>query len=166
MKVYMLLIFMCLGSFLLLWPKDEGYDIDMFFIQQPDYFEVTIDGYVCFPGTYRFFEPISMNDLIAKAGGYTHPDVISQPGYQIISQNRHIQISLKETDEQPIILRVNVNQATFKQLIEIPYMTETRAASLIIYREANGPFTHIDQLIHVKHIGAVTLENLRPYITV
>jgi len=37
---------------------------------------------------------------------------------------------------------------------------------LIIYREANGDFMTIDELINVKHIGPVTLENIRPHITV
>mgnify|MGYP000941994927 CR=1 FL=1 len=36
-------------------------------------------------------------------------------------------------------------------------MTETRAASLIIYREQYGDFNHIDDLINVKNIGSVTL---------
>jgi DNA uptake protein ComE-like DNA-binding protein len=49
-------------------------------------------------------------------------------------------------------------------LLEIPYMTETRAASLIVYREANGPFLHFEELLNVKHIGPVTLENIKPYI--
>ena len=44
-------------------------------------------------------------------------------------------------------------------------MTETRAASLIIYREQYGDFNHIDDLINVKNIGSVTLEKIKPYIT-
>jgi len=44
-------------------------------------------------------------------------------------------------------------------------MTETRAASLVVYREAHGYFQSIDDLINVKYIGAVTLENIKPYIT-
>jgi DNA uptake protein ComE-like DNA-binding protein len=44
-------------------------------------------------------------------------------------------------------------------------MTETRAASLIIYREAHGDFKHLDELLLVKYIGVVTLEKIKPYLT-
>jgi competence protein ComEA len=60
---------------------------------------------------------------------------------------------------------VNINTASFQQLLSIPYMTETRAAELIIYRREHGFFDSIEGLIHVKYIGAATIENLRPFIT-
>jgi DNA uptake protein ComE-like DNA-binding protein len=44
-------------------------------------------------------------------------------------------------------------------------MTETRAAELIIYRREHGFFDSIEGLIHVKYIGAATIENLRPFIS-
>ena len=64
------------------------------------------------------------------------------------------------------MIQININQANFKTLITIPHMTESRAAALIIYREAHGKFQSIDDLIHVKHIGTATLEKIRPYVTI
>ena len=83
----------------------------------------------------------------------------------MITKDRQIMVS--STGEKPIdiIQKINVNKASFKQLITIPGMTETRAASLILYREAHGDFKHLDELLNVKYIGVATLEKIKPYLT-
>lgn len=43
---------------------------------------------------------------------------------------------------------------------------EKKAASIVAYREANGPFTRIDDLTNVKGIGPATIENNRHNLTI
>lgn len=62
--------------------------------------------------------------------------------------------------------RVNINEATAEELQVLPGIGETRAQSIVEYREANGPFASIDELIEVSGIGEKTLEELREYICV
>ena len=64
------------------------------------------------------------------------------------------------------IADVNVNSATLDQLEALPGIGPVKAQAIIDYRKANGPFKSVDDLKHVKGIGAKRLEKLRPELTV
>lgn len=61
---------------------------------------------------------------------------------------------------------ININTATVELLCQIKGIGEVRAESIIEYRESNGPFTCVEDLLKVKGIGEGTLEKMKPYITV
>ncbi|MGI9304111.1 MAG: ComEA family DNA-binding protein [Gammaproteobacteria bacterium] len=53
---------------------------------------------------------------------------------------------------------VNINTAGADALAELKGVGENKAAAIVAYREANGPFTSIQDLAKVKGIGARTVE--------
>lgn len=61
---------------------------------------------------------------------------------------------------------VNINEADLDELTTLPRIGETTAQRIIDYREANGPFETIEDLVNVEGIGEGTLDNLRDLITV
>lgn len=61
---------------------------------------------------------------------------------------------------------VDVNTASAEALEQVNGIGPALAGRIIEYREANGPFTSVDDLINVSGIGEATLENMRPFITV
>ena len=61
---------------------------------------------------------------------------------------------------------VNINTADSDTLTLLPRVGPTVAARIIEYREANGPFRSVDDLLLVKGIGERTFERLRPYVAV
>jgi competence protein ComEA len=129
-------------------------------------FEITIEGAVLYPKTLRFYEPVSFQDLLMYAGGYHNALENFKPLKVSYHETTKITIPFKKTEEIELnTQKININKASFSELLKIPSMTETRAAELIIYRQKNGPFLSIEELIHVKFIGSVTLENMRPYIS-
>lgn len=61
---------------------------------------------------------------------------------------------------------VNINTANFHQLWSIKGLGEKKAYAIIEYREQNGDFSSIDDLVKVSGIGEKTIEQIRKYITI
>ncbi|HMB38479.1 MAG TPA: ComEA family DNA-binding protein [Wenzhouxiangellaceae bacterium] len=60
---------------------------------------------------------------------------------------------------------VDVNTATAEQLAEaLNGVGASKAEAIVEYRETNGPFTHIDELINVRGIGMATVDKNREMI--
>lgn len=71
------------------------------------------------------------------------------------------------TEVQPIQeVRININTASKKELISLPYIGEVKANAIIEYRNLNGKFKIVEDLVNVKGIGPKTLQKLLPFITV
>ena len=60
---------------------------------------------------------------------------------------------------------VGVNSATSAQLQTLPSIGPKTAARIIGFRERNGPFSRLEDLLEVKGIGPATLEKIRPAVT-
>jgi competence protein ComEA len=151
----------------ILWPEPTK-AIDEVYIQAPEVksYQVELTGAVVFPGVYTFYRPITIDQLIHYAGGFL-PEAITTNISMGLTIDRHFKLHVETVKPDVVVeyMKININKASFKELIAIPYISETIAASIIIYREANGPFFHLDELIHVKHIGIKTLEKIEPYLT-
>ena len=60
---------------------------------------------------------------------------------------------------------VDVNTADQVTLETIPGIGPVTALAIIEYRETNGPFESVAQLLEVSGIGPATLEAIRPYVS-
>jgi competence protein ComEA len=61
---------------------------------------------------------------------------------------------------------VSLNQADAAMLEGLPGIGPSLAARVIEYREANGPFQSVEQLLEVKGIGPAILEKIRDLVVV
>ena len=61
---------------------------------------------------------------------------------------------------------VNLNTATATQIATLPGVGEKAAQRIIEYRQKNGSFKKIEELMNVKGIGEKSFLKLKPLITV
>jgi len=62
--------------------------------------------------------------------------------------------------------RVDINTATVDELIELPGVGPATAQKIVRFREENGPFQRVEDLLKVKGIGEKSFQKLRPSIKV
>ena len=62
--------------------------------------------------------------------------------------------------------KININQADAKTLITLKGIGKDRALKIIEYRENNGPFQKIDDIMKVKGIGRKVFDQNKDVISV
>ena len=116
---------------------------------------IYIDGAVNNPGLYPFRQEDSLDDLIKAAGGL-------QAGADLTQVSLTIPDAALGSRPQ----RIDINRAEAWLLTALPGIGDTHARDIIAYREQNGPFRTITDLLKVKGIGPATLDKIKDMITV
>ena len=60
---------------------------------------------------------------------------------------------------------VNVNTATVQQFEALPGIGPSTAQRIVAFREKNGPFKKLEDLMNVQGIGEKSFLKLRPHLT-
>jgi competence protein ComEA len=68
--------------------------------------------------------------------------------------------------EVPPAQPVDLNTADAAALTKVPGIGPATAQRIVEWREQNGPFRQVEDLMKVKGIGEKSLEKLRPYLKV
>src|SRR6266568_1796008 len=61
---------------------------------------------------------------------------------------------------------VNINTATATELESLPGIGARTAARIIEYRQKNGPFKKVEELMNVRGVGEKSFLKLKPQLTV
>jgi comEA protein len=61
---------------------------------------------------------------------------------------------------------ININTANQTELELLPRIGPATAKNILDYRQANGGFKTLDELVNVKRIGPKTLETIKPYLII
>lgn len=65
-----------------------------------------------------------------------------------------------------VVEKIDINQADPVLLTQLPGVGSRTAEKIKAYRDANGPFKSVDDLLNIKGIGQEKLEKIRPLVTV
>ncbi len=60
--------------------------------------------------------------------------------------------------------RIELNTADAAALCSLPGIGQSRAQAILAWREANGPFEEVEDLLQIPGVGEKTLEELREYL--
>lgn len=70
------------------------------------------------------------------------------------------------TVKPEILVTVNINTASVKELDALPGVGARTAALIVEYRQKNGPFRKIEELMNVRGVGEKSFLKLKPQLTV
>ena len=72
----------------------------------------------------------------------------------------------KTVSAEKVLDKININTAGTAELVLLPSIGEGRAEDIIKYRERNGDFSRIEDIMQVSGIGEKTFEEIKEQITV
>jgi len=149
---------------------------------------VHVIGAVPRPGLYKFPEGARLQDAIDAAGGLLAEadanglnlaalledgqqlDIPYQAGSEPASASSTVDLPFSATEpptndnsSQDLL---NINTASLEELDTLPGIGLTTAQKIIDYRDENGPFEAIEDILNVSGIGPSTFEGLKDLITV
>ena len=133
---------------------------------------VHILGEVTRPGLYELHEGARAVDAVAAAGGFTPTaDAGGLNLARFVSDGEQIVVPAvgAATTTTPGVAadgRVNLNTADAATLDTLPGIGPATAAKILAWRERNGRFESVDDLLDVGGIGEAKLEGLRDLVTV
>ena len=139
-----------------------------------DRIEVEIVGAVAEPGVYRRFRGDRVIDLIEAAGGLlpgADTAALNQAsrladGQRIYIPHGAAATPISASDGLAAAPLVDLNRATAQELTALPGIGAVRAEAIVAFRNQHGPFTSVDELLHVGGIPAAVVDGLRPFALV
>ena len=137
---------------------------------------VHVLGAVAKPGLYELHEGDRVVDAIAAAGGFTAKADQQQLNLaRLISDGEQIYVprigeapapSSRSANGTAAGAKVNLNTADQSTLETLPRVGPAMAARIIAWREANGRFSTIEDLMNITGIGEKTFADLKNLVTV
>ncbi len=141
-------------------------------LRSPVALQVYVTGAVKDPGVYTLEDGDRLGQLVEVAGGATDDaDLEAINLAALLRDEDHWHIP--RIGEAPkvtaaraanLLGKIDVNSASSVQLEELPGIGEVKARSIIQYREINGPFASVDELLAVRGIGPATLDAIRDLV--
>lgn len=138
---------------------------------------VYICGAVVHPGVYQLASGSRIYEAVAMAGGLTEDasaDSINQAEEvtdgQMIKiltiEEAQMTVSQTEVKEEGAEGKVNLNTADASQLMTLPGIGASKAESIIAYREEQGGFTSVEELMNIAGIKEGVYSKIKDKITV
>jgi len=74
-------------------------------------------------------------------------------------------VEIDEAERRTAEFQVNLNEAEWPELVQLPRIGETLARRIVKSRTEEGPFRDHEDLERVRGIGPKTVERVRPFLS-
>lgn len=138
------------------------------------YIYVDIKGAVAYPGVYKLEKASRLFQVVNLAGGLKEDADSNAINLSMILSDQDVIYVPFIGEEYPNIIDqidndvggvININTATIEQLQQLPGIGPSTAQKIIDYRNENGSFQSIEDIMNVSGIGESTFENIKESIT-
>jgi competence protein ComEA len=135
---------------------------------------VYVSGAVVNPDVYTVPpDSIAKDALLAAGGPAVDADLDRINLAAPLADGQHVHVPLEGEQDLPVrsvsgiqvLEKVNINTASSAELEELPGIGPSLAQRIMDYREANGPFVAIEDIVNVSGIGPATYQKLEDLIT-
>ena len=136
---------------------------------------VYVCGAVAYPGVYYLAADSIKEEALVAAGGFVDGAASTYVNLaEKIREGERIYFPYEEelgVDYSPISGitsdgKVNINTATLDELMTLPGVGESKACSIIEYRQDNGSFEDIEDIKNIPGIKDGIYNNIKDYIVV
>ncbi len=123
--------------------------------------KVYVCGAVRSSGVYTLQQGARVQDAIKSAGG-----TLPNADLSNINLAKHLRDGdmVKVPFKTELLIKISINTATVEQLSKLPGISSSLAKRIVKYRELNGPYLRISELLNVDGMTVEKLERIKPYI--
>lgn len=138
---------------------------------------VDVKGAVKLPDVYKMKKNDRVKDVLKKAKVSENADITKINLSEKLTDQKLIYIPNKNETKLNATLtnqsnldtsesiKVNLNTANERELLNVPGIGPTKVKEIIKYREEKGQFNKVEDLKQVRGIGGKTFEKLKDYFT-
>jgi competence protein ComEA len=164
------------GVLFLVTRPPRGVPITLLPAPSPAPISVYVSGEVYQAGLYSLPAGSRVNDAIQVAGGFSadaNREALNLA--ESLKDGQQIDVPKLITgtvtggntrSTNPSLILVDINTASLEQLDTLPGIGPITAQEIIDYRNANGPFAGIEDIMNVPRIGQTTFDKIKDLITV
>jgi competence protein ComEA len=136
---------------------------------------VSVRGAVVSPGVYTLASGSRVQDALLAAGGVIPQADTSRLNLAApLSDGQEVRVPLVTPTPAPgtpstapaVGGRINLNTATQAELESLPGIGPVIAKRIVEYREANGPYQSIEDLLKVEGVGPALVDKIRDLVEV
>lgn len=136
---------------------------------------IHIVGEVKNPGVYTFEKKPRVIEVVDAAGGFTKQAArygvnqaeIVEDGVQIVIESKK-SLKKKRAKEEPAgsSETIDINTATKEELMTLPGIGESKALAILSYRETEGRFKTIEDIMNITGIKNGVFDKIKAFIRV